>query len=90
MSKKTRTPKSRDMQSINRRAFLSVNRAEVLTRAYMELSTAVIRASRTVEESEEADRPAKAYTALLGLLLEWQENDAMLAHQMQNIEQAVK
>lgn len=90
MPKKTRKPKQREMQNVNRKAFLGVNKAGALEQAYMELSSAIVTASRKVEESPVELRPVLAYETLLALLLEWKETDSRLHYQFMKIEGAVR
>ena len=86
MSRKKKSgPKSQHMENLNRKAFLSVNRAGALEQAYMELSGAVIEMVRRVETKEVVPEEA-----VLELAAKWQYIDGMLLLQFQKISGAVQ
>jgi hypothetical protein len=84
MSKKTRKPKTRDMNGVNKQAFLATQRAATLQNAYMNLSSAL---HQTAKEIEAGKDPKTGFDELMA---HWAWLDNQLALQFHNIDTAVK
>lgn len=84
-SKKKTGPKNQQLENINRKAFLAMNRAGALQNGYMNLSAAIIETVKAVDEGKKT-----AEEGLQELAAHWRYIDGSLAITFQNIDNAVK